>query len=75
MLAPVQGYRPSKLALCLGLLTFAGRARCELAATGETVRACTVGWHLRKIFIKLGLGSGREGRTVLDKVGPDRPAA
>jgi hypothetical protein len=62
-------------ALCLGLVTFAGRDRCELAGTGETVRARTVEWHLRKIFIKLGIGSRRELRTVLDKVGPDRPAA
>ena len=62
------------LALCLGLVTFAGRARCELAATGETVRA-----HGRTApaqdLIKLGIGSRRELRTVLDKVGPDRPTA
>jgi hypothetical protein len=31
--------------------------------------------HLRKIFIKLGIGSRRELSTVLDKLGPDRPAA
>jgi len=42
---------------------------------GETVRARTVEWHLRKIFIKLGIGSRRELRTVLDNLGPDWPAA
>ncbi len=52
-----------------------GRARCKLAATGETVRARTVERHLRKIFIKLGIGSRRELRTALGKLGPDRPAA
>ena len=96
----------------MGLAAFAGRARRELAATGETVRARTVDmvtaltaqeayiarlacdgrtnaeigaqlflsvraveWHLRKIFIKLGIGSRRELRTALGKLGPDRPAA
>jgi DNA-binding CsgD family transcriptional regulator len=96
----------------MGLAAFAERARRELAATGETVRARTadavttltaqeayiarlardghtnpeisaqlflsvrtVEWHLRKIFIKLGIGSRRELRTALDDLGPDRPAA
>ena len=96
----------------MGLAAFAERARRELAATGETVRARTVDtvtaltaqeayiarlacdghtnadigaqlflsvrtveWHLRKIFIKLGIGSRRELRTALDDLGPDRPAA
>ena len=96
----------------MGLAAFAERARRELAATGETVRARTVDtvtaltaqeayiarlacdgrtnpeigaqlflsvrtveWHLRKIFIKLGIGSRRELRTALDNLGPDRPAA
>ncbi len=110
LLTLVHEYRPSKLALCLGLVAFAGPARRELAATGETVRARTVDtvtaltaqeaciarlacdgrtnaeigaqlrlsvrtveWHLRKIFTKLGIGSRRELRTVLDNLGPDRP--
>ncbi len=96
----------------MGLTAFAERARRELAATGETVRARTVDavttltaqeaciarlardghtnpeisaqlflsvrtveWHLRKIFIKLGIASRRELRTALDDLGPDRPAA
>src|SRR5206468_8134027 len=96
----------------MGVAAFAERARRELAATGETVRARTVDsvtaltaqeayiarlardgrtnaeigaqlflsvrtveWHLRKIFIKLGIASRRELRTALDDLGPDRPAA
>ena len=35
----------------------------------------TVEWHLRKIFIKLGIGSRRELAGELDHLGPDRPAA
>jgi DNA-binding CsgD family transcriptional regulator len=35
----------------------------------------TVEWHLRKILIKLGIGSRRELRTALDDPGPGRPAA
>jgi DNA-binding CsgD family transcriptional regulator len=94
----------------MGLAAFAERARRELAATGETVRARTVDavpaltaqeaciarlagdgrtnpeigaqlflsartveWHLRKIFIKFGIGSRRELRDVLAQLGPDAP--
>jgi DNA-binding CsgD family transcriptional regulator len=34
----------------------------------------TVEWHLRKIFIKLGIGSRRELRAALDHLTLDRPA-
>jgi DNA-binding CsgD family transcriptional regulator len=31
-----------------------------------------VEWHLRKIFTKLGVGSRREVRAALTRLGPDR---
>ena len=91
----------------MGIEAFAGRARRELLAAGETVRtrtvktfstltaqeahiaklardgqtnpeigaqlflsARTVEWHLRKVFAKLGIGSRRELRAALAKLGP-----
>ena len=55
-------------------LTRDSRADAEIGAQlFLSVRA--VEWHLRKIFIKLGIGSRRELRVALDHLGPDRPAA
>jgi DNA-binding CsgD family transcriptional regulator len=91
----------------IGMEAFAGRARRELAATGETrkrttetssvlsaqeaqiarlardgrtnpeigaqlfLSSRTVEWHLRKIFIKLGIGSRRELHAALEWPGQD----
>jgi DNA-binding CsgD family transcriptional regulator len=91
----------------MGMAGFAGRARQELAATGETARKRTIDtaeeltaqeahiarlardgrsnpeistelfisprtveWHLRKIFIKLGISSRRELRAALPDLDP-----
>jgi len=51
-----------------------GRTNAEIGAQ-LFLSVRTVEWHMRKILTKLGIGSRRELRAALDRLGPDRPAA
>ena len=74
----------SRTARAPGTLTAQEAHIARLACEGHTnseigtqlfLSARTVEWHLRKIFTKVGIGSRRELRAALARLGPDDQTA